>query len=123
MIEAKDLRIGNYYLIVPFAENDAISLDEQMLKLLFQFGNFDRIKPIPLTEEWLIKFGFEKKINSEFVQYWSIGKFILYNEYYRMQQYFELSNYYDIVGSSKQIEYVHQLQDLFYALTGGELTI
>lgn len=73
-------------------------------------------KPIRLTEEWLLKFGFEKQMawtykisligNKNLVYYlgekgWSIGN----------------KNYSDF-----SCEYVHQLQNLYFALTGEELT-
>ena len=85
-------------------------------------------EPIPLTEDWLIRFGFDKRPNSEMVQFWFINSFQLYHECYihtttTNREYFELSNYYDIVGSSQEIIHVHQLQNLYHALTNEELTI
>ena len=78
--------------------------------------DYDRIKPIPLTEELLLKFGFEKQMawtykisligNKNLVYYlgekgWSIGN----------------KNYSDF-----SCEHVHQLQNLYFALTSEELT-
>jgi hypothetical protein len=69
-------------------------------------------EPIPLTEEWLLKFGFEKyefdhKENQYRYQVRLIvirdGKFVDY-------------------GSSVLLEHIHQLQNFFFALTGEELT-
>lgn len=67
---------------------------------------------IALTEEWLLKFGFRKGSlffsKAEFEFYFNDG---------------DNGNWYPVVGGSVSVEYVHQLQNLFYALTGEELTI
>jgi len=75
------------------------------------------IDPIPLTEEWLLKFGFENlsltpkfdgsKCNFTF--YWEVDEIVL------------RENYEDIFIT--RISYVHQLQNLYFALTGEELEI
>lgn len=78
------------------------------------------IQPIPLTEEWLLKFGFEKwndycycngKLAVE-------GVFKKFNESICLlrcgnDDYVELTN----------IKHVHQLQNLYFALTGEGLTL
>jgi hypothetical protein len=83
-----------------------------------QFDQF--IKPIPLTEEWLLKFGFE-----------SIGEL---NPTYKLRNYLiELSimrdhwvfrqtiNKEDSLCLSQNLHHVHQLQNLYFSLTGKEL--
>ena len=83
-----------------------------------QFNEF--IQPIILTEEWLYKFGFEengvdKKENEKYRKYWSEGKFDVYKI---------ISFYLDNNKSHEpDIKYVHQLQNLYFALTGEELTL
>jgi hypothetical protein len=75
----------------------------------------DEFEPIPLTEEWLLKFGFERKGN----------------QFYNLLKYSEVEilirdNFWTcdgIVFSLHCLEYVHQLQNLYFALTGEELTI
>jgi len=70
-----------------------------------------RFEPIPLTEEWLLKFGFRKISN---VRYSKAGFTPLItkgkNEYYATHV-----NY--------GVKSVHQLQNLYFVLTGKELTI
>jgi len=90
----------------------------------------ESLQPIPLTEEWLIKFGFEyylftkadddgiyrdKKIaNKEYFKHPKLSeKIIFYLPYCNL-------NYY--IGSTT-IKYVHQLQNVFFALCDEELTI
>ena len=74
-------------------------------------------EPIPLTEEWLIKFGFD------FDGYCSYWKSEIELTKDTMDEHFQSFNN---VGSGlcqKEIKYVNQLQNLYFALTGEELTI
>lgn len=74
-------------------------------------------KPIPLTEDWLIKFGFEyKNFNETKSVYWHIGDFGI-NVF--DQKGFRCNQKGLLIGS--KIQYVHQLQNLYYALTDKEL--
>ena len=71
------------------------------------------IQPIPLTEEWLLKFGFEKNITTDLHPTFSydilnVNDGIVY-----------VLNY----GFVNHIKYIHQLQNLYFALTGEELKI
>ena len=72
----------------------------------------DKIKPVLLTEEWLVKFGFEKDGHN-----------------FKMKGYtFNLKTgnlwwHNKNLISLKSITFVHQLQNLYFALTGEELTI
>ena len=77
---------------------------------------FDYFLPIPLTEEWLLKLGFHQKNGYGFIK-----KYLLGNLFYSVEtkehfmfQYYELRI---------KINYVHQLQNLYFALTGEELTL
>lgn len=75
------------------------------------------IEPIPLTEEWLLKFGFERTCNHP-KHDWIKGEFkICYdvdNDGYIISELLDISI---------PIKYVHQLQNLYFALTGEELTL
>ena len=70
------------------------------------------IEPIPLTEEWLVKFGFEKEM---FSNDFSFGDF----ELNFVNDFFEF--YYGKDNVIK-IKSIHQLQNLYFALTNEELT-
>jgi len=80
------------------------------------------IKPIPLTEEWLLKLGFDKLYyHSVYSQpnaniFSKRGYFI--KHYKRMDV-----EYYRFVREDVTIKYVHQLQNLYFALTGDELEV
>ena len=76
---------------------------------------FILMAPVELTEEWLFKFGFQKGID----WYW------LYK--YPRQINVSITHRKTTIGSNEEYEveckYVHQLQNLYFALTGEELTI
>ena len=122
MENLKELRIGNYVEV-----NGEISKIEGVIKygIYYAFGycpNQDNwIKPIELTEEWLLKFGFEKEDFYFFKQYewnnWGMrlnifdGSWVVFHGF--ANQFSELT----------VIKFVNQLQNLYFALTGEELII
>jgi len=85
-----------------------IQIDAQRI-LSIENGD-DTYKPILITEEWLLKFGFE---NDDDQRYFKNGIYlILYDEGCTILHNQIHINYF----------YVHQLQNLYFALTGKELT-
>lgn len=73
-------------------------------------------EPIPITEEWLFKFGFEK---SEYLE--NIYKYKIYNV--SLDKFGDLHFYFfGIHDCSRKIKYVHELQNLYFSLTGQELS-
>ena len=119
-MEAKDLRIGSYYHQEGFYKLERnksridipdidFILNKKTLIFLLTEGELDYITPIPLTEEWLLKFGFKQ--NKKY-KYWEFGKFII-------DQNFTLCD----IDIKVTIKYLHQLQNLYFALTEKELEI
>lgn len=108
MIKAQELRIGNYVQYEELKNPSKVWIID-----CTETSTSTKAKPIPLTEEWLLKFGFIKSEN--------ILKFFLYNnfEVYIQDNVF----WYDLTNDSIVIENVHQLQNLYFALTSYELTI
>ena len=105
-MEVKSLRIGNLL----FNDSVVVEIDARSIFDIWDDKGLKNYKPIPLTEEWLLRFGIDKKdrvINGNF----NIG--VLY--YNGGIDYFE----FDVT----HIKHVHQLQNLYFALTGKELTI
>jgi hypothetical protein len=105
-MKASELRIGNlvYDNLGGTLKIKGISLESDL----------SHIKPIPLTEEWLLKFGFEWK-NFAFRD----GTFTV-----RYQKEFYV--YLSVEGVRPiqiKLDYVHQLQNLYFALTGEELVV
>ena len=88
------------------------------------------IEPIPLNEDWLVRFGFEKDINTSWFR---IGYFaemedvsnrmiIGYNTVSNRLGCYQEGDANGIFAQ-KTFQYVHQLQNLIFALTGTELTL
>ena len=94
--------------------------------------DYERTKPIPLTEEWLVKFGFvEIKRHTHDFEEVFYSKSIIngqpnHNETLVISlplNHCEIGEY-NIEESylmNINIDYVHQLQNLYFALTGEEL--
>jgi hypothetical protein len=118
MIEAKDLRIGN--LVSAALYSNAIIV-ESICSSNEDIYNRDtgevplhHIFPIQINDDWMVGFGFElfpwgwvKKSSNDF------GVRINLRSYN-----------YEVSGNSPvKIEFVHQLQNLFFVLTGEELAV
>lgn len=117
-MKSNELRIGN-----------CVFEDERLVILHDGFGidhahNFD---PIELTEEWLLNFGFDNVRKN---------LLICHNEYhnnrinegvYYVEPVGDAFNnwylYHKVKMITSNIRYVHQLQNLYFALTGEELTL
>lgn len=120
-MDAKELRIGNYVitdaLLIPrplIGKDKAQPMSAWGL-WLYSAGEFE-IQPIPLTEEWLIRFGF--------VLYKRTLKYNIYIKNGDISiKIKSLISSFRIYGFGIEIQYVHQLQNLFFALTGKELTL
>lgn len=132
-MEAKDLRIGNYHYYHIHDELDnpkdyevIDQIDADDLKWLSSEAgqNDEQYQPIPLTEDWLKRFGFEFKkgrISEDsgvqlFNDFYDKGKFKL--NHWDNGKLFYWDDKFD-----NQIQYVHQLQNLYFALTGEELKL
>ena len=125
-MKASELRIGNW--IQDIDPGDCYQVDE-IKKNGFVAGplgvfpagmEFDY--GITITEEWLLKFGFEKVCVSR--QDDSFAWEIVLNQKQIMLFYFpEMMIKIKHSFQDKKYPFVHQLQNLYYALTREELTI
>lgn len=118
-LKPQELRIWNW--IIHEARNYTVQVDEGTFTYLRMNPNF--YQPIPLTEEWLLKFGFKKDdsgvepYHQDYCEWYErefpvIGTLIQSSD----KQYV-----FDENSDTLRIKYVHQLQNLYYALTGEEL--
>lgn len=118
-MDAKELRIGNKVLAKtstePGNEWDVTTLDVIEIAMI-ESGALEA-KPIPLTEDWLENLGFELGANG----HKSIPAWKHPNLDIVLMRYDGIG----IIGWTFQppLDYVHQLQNLFLALTGKELEI
>lgn len=84
----------------------------------FERSEFDEnIQPIPLTEEWLLKFGFGRASETDWI--WA------YKGYHHFRIDFDegIGGIDGYRNSYREFNYVHQLQNLYFALVGEELTV
>lgn len=137
MIEAKDLRIGNIvndedlqpmYIAGLWPVN--YGKQYNFIDSAGNAGNINLLTGILLTEEWLLKFGFERMVDL-------VGKSQIEYIDYRMDQFvcfllpkkgleiefWAKHNNIDQRGYLTTLQYVHQLQNLYHALTGQELSL
>lgn len=152
MIKASELRIGNYISdddgvlakVIGFAPFDhSIRCDEEEgCKLLIDCYHTNGSRrsgcetdspecdPIPLTPEWLERFGFEKKMftypgdpKTESVEAYVKGRFVIRwidigtNASYKAE-WFPWPQSHNLLPGD--INYVHQLQNNYYYWTNGE---
>lgn len=136
-MKASELRIGNY--VTTINRSNKIHLPTGITEMIGTVGLFSvdlydykkhfseqqprkeslaNITPIPLTEELLIKFGFFRKYDIYALSEFNIAH--LTNGL--NERSFVLLDVEDNVVSI-DFNYVHQLQNLYFCLTGEELTI
>jgi len=82
----------------------------------------NNIEPIPLTEEYLLKFGFEKR-NEGTSDAWHIGMNPVTHDWLFDLVWIKGYQYPFYRNGLFMIKSVHQLQNLYYAMTGEELTL
>jgi hypothetical protein len=123
-MRASELRIGNLIL---YNKCGSFKCKSTVIKVGFEtifnvankFKNF-HYNSIPLTEEWLLKFGFTR-------HHTDYSNNIIFIKNVPNNTEFEWGVYPNEVGSGIQIQnrellrYVHQLQNIYFALTGEEL--
>lgn len=128
-MKAEELRIGNLVLHsngiskVNMIRGNDIGLYD--LGLALWGTTIDRIEPIPLTEEWLLKFGFHDR-SGQLANRMGYGidvNSIIEIAWYKQGNDVRLQTKGSGYTLNTGIAYVHQLQNLYFALTGNELTI
>jgi len=84
----------------------------------------DAYDPILLTEEWLLKFFFEQRSNIWHKQvHEGYVSLMIFKEEFKDKIRFVTTLNIDGNRMPINIKHVHQLQNLYFALTGEELTI
>ena len=115
-MELNELRIGNW-IIDEIGRNVKVeSISEWGINLVPGFGWDISWRPVQLTEEWLLKFGFFKYNNA----------YVLEKPNENIMN-FKFSIWSDFTYNSSEfpveLKYVHQLQNLYFALTGTHLKL
>lgn len=124
MLKETELRIGN---IVNYKNENVIVDRISTIGINSEYGETlymsEEIEPIPITEDILLKCGFIEVFGVKKEYKIKINKkedILVYNLIVE-----ETSIWTDYGGFylDNQINYIHQLQNLYFALTGNELTI
>lgn len=118
-MKAQELRIGNIVEYLIRDEMDAkkewwepSQIDAQDILWLSQNPDDEDYRPIPLTEEWLVRLGFESNPYQDRYE-----NKVIHVQCNKTKGYTELW-----IERMPHIKHVHQLQNLFYCLCGEELT-
>ena len=110
-----ELRIGNW--VEKSLLDKSISMGYQIKAFDFKEWENYIYKPIPLTEEWLKKFGFEKEKCDNKIWYELKPKNApLFCQGYSKKLCEVFVEHLDV-----RVKYVHQLQNIYFVLTGKEL--
>lgn len=119
MIQANEIRIGNKIFLSTKQEVfEVVSMTKNTISSDSYCREHSEFEGIPLTEEILLKCGFEKYSSSQYrkngVDLWQIERGSNKDEF--------LCNNITNIGGL-YLKYLHQLQNLYFALTGKELEI
>lgn len=144
-ITASEIRLGNYFnvprkdqspfridLIEQLSSNYAkVGMNVLKIEHPFTEGKFidahpltwylENLEPIPLTEEWLLKFGFDWDV---FYQNYTNGRYIIrlnHNGTIDVSYCKRKNDWIPFFMNNPR--HVHELQNLYFALTGQELTL
>ena len=129
-----ELRIGN---LVNFKDKPRVvyqirnsGCDFHIADNAFHSYEWGAIKPIPLTEEWLLKFGFQRHDQGSVSAQFSYGTnpvtqdYLIYLKWIKdYENDYHLNGFPFYQNGYFEIKHIHQLQNLYFALTGEELTI
>ncbi len=125
MIKANELRIGN---ILQAAEDEfkdtppfAISIGD--IRIIHEGQITHKYRQVPLSEDWLVRFG-----EKDYISGYNLilpNKSIIHIECCEKNFLFSIDNN-DGTNSSafmRAISFVHEAQNLYFALVGEELTL
>ena len=122
VLKCTDLRIGNLVYSKETNRFQKITglTDENPFidAVTFDYTNYDEIEAIPITEEMLFNFGYGKK-HDIYYKNNSLLRFIG-NEVFYCRGEIDDAEFQEYITS---VKYVHELQNLHFALTGCELTV
>jgi hypothetical protein len=101
-VKSTELRIGNHAKD-PYGKE---------IKLVTVDKDASMLSPIPLTEEWLLKFGFVENTTS-----WTRWRKPIGVKEIRLTK----NGVNRVTYNGMRMNHIHQLQNLYHALTGEEL--
>lgn len=115
MIQANELRIGNFITCENASGVIKVFYHHIRYAQIYKDNNYT---PIPLTPEWLERCGFTvEKFNGEDACLIHSGK-KLFASYFKRSKTLSV----DVIYPRK-LKFLHELQNLYFALTGEELKV
>ena len=141
MKKTQGLQIGNYLYFKNTHDLAIVHLinGEKHFDCRDEYGSFipnGNYEPITLNDEWLLNLGFEKIPNKMYINGF---KYFLHTEGLNYENYHKDGTYFDGIGTIQNngnlvvntlcrgnyvcnsVQYVHELQNLYYSLTEKEL--
>lgn len=141
-MKVQELRIGNYIMDSPINGDEPLEVHAIYSNLVIHEDTHiynDEIRPIPLTEEWLLNFGY---IHNKEWEIFHLSEYSIENISHQKNSRLVLrfingkiqclQFYLDSMSNPQwqprlifiqEIKYVHQIQNIFHELTNEELTI
>jgi len=132
-MDPKEFKIGNLFFDNDIKRNYQIeSIFTKCNKYYISYENgmfkscidvsYNSVHLIPLTEEWLLNMGF-KEYSKDHLTLDVLTRGIIHVYLSKTDVSIELGNKSGYSFGYPNVKYVHQLQNLYFALTGKELTI
>ena len=137
-MKVNELRINNWYTSVKFGVPVQCELTDLSQLCVMSDGAYndppidEMFEPIELTEEWLLKFGFrQEEDHGKKINWWNVPEESNYKAHHLMEMQNAWTWFIDFddcdVNNDCHLitgfKYVHELQNLFFTLTGEELKI
>lgn len=128
-MRAEELRIGNWITAKDFKGPFQVAANTFSDVTLHNVNGKDFFKPIPLTEDWLKRFGFEShspglfrvKIHPDQNRY--LETMLPSRDFWDMTIIIVKERSEDVELWIRAVKYVHELQNLIHSLTGEELKL
>lgn len=126
-IQSKDFRVGNWLQDTQFKKPFYVSALD--IYEISKRENYDGLEPLPLTPEILKKCGFAdyNSLPSEYPGEYDLRLYYIYEKSHYAYLSFKNNSLILIDGDGLGIciekKYLHQLQNLYYALCGEELNV
>lgn len=114
-----EIRIGNF---IQLKNEDYITTVEPSTFSLGVMVNVN-YEPVPITQEWLLKFGFEKLIDNEFTLRYDLKKDPRFDYFFPKHNLKTFGLRFQGITLFDEIKYIHQLQNLYFLLTAKELKL
>lgn len=122
-VSTLELRLGNWILFKHYYQVQVTKLEEDFFtacneqEVFVDWEENEECSGIPITHELLEKCGFNHELN----QPWNIGGFIIDFRKTKWCYLVDTSTYEEGLHTIATFTYFHELQNLYFALTGTEL--